>query len=704
MRHVQHGNQSFTKRLATRILNQRSWRAMPLIAIMGVSCATAHAADAFVKPTREELAMTSLPGYPGVPAVLLFREEITRDDLHNQQHYERLKILTEEGKKYANVELGYVSSLGGGSFSGDEKNVDTIMGRTIHADGAIVPFTGKPYLKVLEKTSGYKVQAKVFTLPDVQVGSIIEYRYDTRINDHFFESPTWSIQNELYLKQGHFVWFPTSRSLVNEDEKPINSISWFPILPEGTKVERREVPAASSLDSPHQIYELAIRDVPPLVKEEYRPPLDSFSYRVRFNFTPYRSKEEFWTVEGKRWSKNINNFANANASLSAAAQKAVEGATSPEDKLRHLYAAVMELENTSFTRDRDRREDKAAGLGKVSNAADVLSHGRGSPTDLARLFLGMAKAAGFPAYAMLVPDRSQQVFVPEWMNFNQFDDTIVIVKVDGKEVFLDPGTRYCAFGQLAWQHTFIRGLRQVDGGGTVFAQTPGDGYKMNRTARVANLTMDAQGEVTGKIDLTFQGAAALRWRQAALRGDDESLKKELRSTLEEMTPRSLEVEVAGITGIKEYQKPLVVNYNIKGTLGSVTGKRMVLPADLFLANASATFPHEKRETAVYFHYPQMVQDAVRINLPHSLALEATPASFKLDIPKVASYAMSVASSANNFTTRRDFVFGDIFVLPKEYAELRSFYSQFEAKDQESVILKSAPPETSTQASAPAAAP
>ena len=96
--------------------------------------------------------MKSLPGYPGAAAVVLFREEITKDDIHVVQHYERIKILTEEGKKYANVELGFFSTHGtGGEYSGDDKTADDISGSTIHSDGAIIPFTGKPYLKTVEK-------------------------------------------------------------------------------------------------------------------------------------------------------------------------------------------------------------------------------------------------------------------------------------------------------------------------------------------------------------------------------------------------------------------------------------------------------------------------------------------------------------------------------------------------------------------------
>jgi hypothetical protein len=47
-----------------------------------LSSVVAHASDTFTKPTPEELSMASLPGFPNAPAVVLFREEITDDDLH----------------------------------------------------------------------------------------------------------------------------------------------------------------------------------------------------------------------------------------------------------------------------------------------------------------------------------------------------------------------------------------------------------------------------------------------------------------------------------------------------------------------------------------------------------------------------------------------------------------------------------------------
>ncbi|HEY5381881.1 MAG TPA: transglutaminase domain-containing protein [Acidobacteriaceae bacterium] len=430
------------------------------------------------------------------------------------------------------------------------------------------------------------------------------------------------------------------------------------------------------------------------------PPIASYSYRVLFNFSPYRSGDEYWKSEGKDWSKRTNCFEKPNSDLTKATEAIIAGASTPDAKLRKIYAAVMALENSDYTREHEAREDKANGLGKLNDADDVLKHKRGDSTQLAELFVSMARAAGFPADLMLVPDRSKNLFIAAWLTFSQFDDAIAIVNVDGKDQFFDPGSRYCPYGQLAWEHTFLKGLRQK-GDEAIFADTPGSNYLANKTDRVANLNMDSNGGISGTIDLTFMGAPALHWRQDALRGDEESVKHSLRTHLEDMIPKSLEIKDVALSNLDEYEQPLKVTYTVAGTMGTRAGKRLLMPADLFLANDRATFPHEKRKLAVYFLYPQSTQDALRLNFPTGFSIEATPSDSKFNLPKEAVYDMTVTAAPTNFITRRVMAFNDIFVLATDYTPLRNFYSQFEANDQQSIVLKLSPQTTSTAKSAPA---
>ncbi len=635
-------------------------------------------AEKWTEPTPEELKMTSQPQVPGAPAVYLYREETTDDDLHAFSIYIRLKVLTDKGKDYSNVELNYANQSGGGGYT-----VDDIAGRTIHPDGTVIPFTGKPYEKLVEKTQGTKYMAKVFTLPDVTVGSIIEYRYSLRYDDHYFISPQWYIQSALYTRKAHYLWRPTDKELVSSDDRGqlTSTIAWTPILPKGAEVKQTRTPGAGKL-----VLEVNVHDIPPSPDEELMPPLSSLTYRVLFYYSPYRSNEEYWKGEGKHWAKLQDKFIGPGSGVSAATQQLIAGATTQEQKLRKLYAAVMELENTDFTHSHSAAEEKSQGLKVVHTTDDVLARRRGDSDQLAELFVAMARAAGMKAYVMTVTNRDRHLFLPSYFSLGQFDDNIAIVTVDGKEQYFDPGSRYCPYGLLAWKHTQAGGMRETDSG-AVLANTPAVGYTASHVTRVANLTMDEHGVVTGTVKLSYTGSPALHWRQVALRGDTTTLENDLKAQAERLLPAGLDVKVNSVNKVTEYEQPLTVEFAVKGGIGSSTGKRMLLPGDVFLANAKPTFSHEKREVPIAFDYPYYTQDAVRINFPASFAVESIPTGESMQYEKAIAYALRTESTATSVTFRRELALGEILYLPAEYPALRTFYGKFENKDQETVVLK-----------------
>jgi len=658
---------------------------LPVVCL--VALAPIARADQWTAPTAEELKMTSQPEVPGAAAVYLFKEEITDDSLHMWSKYARIKVLTEAGKDYANVELKSYNSSENGGYT-----VNGIAGRTIHPDGTIIPFTGKPFDKLIEKGQGYKEMAKVFTLPDVEVGSIIEYRYELRYDDQWFFAPSWYVQSELYTRKARYLWKPTDKQLISKGEhgeQLTSVVAWTPILPKGVEIKQSRLPGIGG-DIGQALIELNIHDVAPFPDEEYMPPLGSLTYRVLFYYSPYRTVEEYWKNEGKGWAKTNDKFIGPGSKVKDAVKELAGASDTTDQKLRSFYAAVMKLDNTSYNREHSVTEEKSLGLGEAKNTDDIWERKRGTDDQMAQLFVAMARAAGLQAYVMSVTDRDRNTFLPEYLNFSQLEDTIAVVVVDGKEQFFDPGQRYCPYGHLAWKHTMTGGLRQTDGG-TALVNTPSEPYSASRTQRVANLTMDEHGEVTGEVKMTWTGAPALSWRQRYLRGDATSLNNDLRSMMERVMPKGMDVKVSSIDNLEDYEKPFTVSYNVKGAIGSSTGKRLILPGDIFETNAKATFPQEKREEPVFFDYPHTVLDAVRVTFPASLTVESVPAGEQIPLQKFAVYVLKTENASTSFTVRREFDLGSVFFKTEEYSDLRAFYSKFESKDQEPVVLKIAAP-------------
>jgi len=651
-------------------------------ALVSLSAAPALAQQ-WMAPTPEELSMTSQPEVPGAPAVYLYREETTDDKLHVFSIYVRLKVLTERGKEHSNVELNYAKVSDGGGYT-----VEDIQGRTIHPDGTIIPFTGKPYEKLVEKTQGVKVMAKVFTLPDVEVGSILEYRYKLRYSDNSLKSPDWYIQTDLWTRKSHYLWKPINLNgniiVTGERGQTKSYIAWASVLPQGAAVTQTPL-----VGTDQTLMELNVHDIPPAPEEDFMPPITSFTYRVLFYYAGYRTVDEFWKNEGKYWAKTQDKFIGPGPAVTAAVKDLVAPTDTPDQKLRKIYAAVMKLENTRYTRQHSSAEEKAQGFKEVHNADDIWTRKRGSDDQLAELFVAMARAAGLKAYVGIVTNRDRNLFIKNYLTLSQLDDVIAIVNVDGKDQFFDPGTRFCPYGHLAWKHTFASGIRQADAGSDYF-NTPGEPYTFSRVQRVANLTLSQQGEVTGTITMTYMGDPAIRWRLRYLEGDSASLEREIRTSVEHLMPAGIELKVASINKLEDYEQPLVANIEVKGALGSSTGKRVLLPSDIFEANAKPSFPHEKRDIPVYFQYPHTTQDAVRIHFPKTLSVESLPASDKTAYEKSIAYNLSSESAADSFTVRRTYVLGEILFYPPQYANFRSFYSKMENKDQESVVLTTAP--------------
>jgi hypothetical protein len=660
---------------------------LPLLACLATFSAAAHA-EQWTAPTPEELKMTSQPQVPGAAAVYLFKEEITDDHLHMWSKYARIKILTEAGKEYANVELKQYSSSDNGGYT-----IAAIAGRTIHPDGSIIPFTGKPFEKLIEKGQGFKATEKVFTLPNVEVGSIIEYRYQLRYDDNRYIEPDWYIQSELYTRKAHYLWRPTNDTLISKDEKGeqlTSGIAWTPILPKGADFKQSRLPPSSSNEAGQLIMELNIQDVPPTPDEEYMPPIGSLSYRVLFYYTPYRTDDEFWKNQGKRWAQVRDKFIGPGSRVTAAVKNLVAPTDTQDQKLRKIYAAVMKVDNTMYDRERSAAEEKSRGFGEIKDTDDIWQRQRANDDQIAALFVAMARAAGMKAYLMGVTNRDRNLFLTSYFSLAQLDDDIAIVVVDGKEQFFDPGQRYCPYGQLAWKHTLVQGLRQTDGGSAV-AGTPGASYKDARIDRIADLTLNEHGEATGTVTMTYRGPTALNWRQTFLRGDDTSLKHDLQTSMERMMPAGMEVKVLAVDHLEDYEEPLVVSFFVKGQIASSTGKRLLLPDDIFEASATPTFPHEKRDLPVYFKYASSTLDAIRITFPAAFSPESIPADVQLPFQKLAIYSIDAKSTPTSIVVHRNFLMGDIIFGLDQFPDLRSFYGKFEARDQEPIVLKATAP-------------
>jgi hypothetical protein len=667
------------------------WLPGALLILVLATPALVHAQ--FQEPTSDELKMTADPKAPGAAAVYLNVEEITNDQFHTATVYARIKVLAEKGKELATVEVPYLSAVR--DLSGYSRITD-IKARTIHADGTVIPLVGKPdellLVKKVSKNGELEVDSKVFNLPSVEVGSILEYRYEVSYDERIASSPSWNLQKQYFVHKAHYGFVPfkgfitgsmgvTHQCLTDARGRTLNTILWWTQLPPGVEVKRDGF-GRFSLD---------LNDIPPAPQEEWMPPISSLLYQVLFYYQFAANNQDFWVSETKLWSKDVDRFAEPSTSIREVVKGLIAPSDSDIDKARKLYKAVQTLDNTDFSRHKTEAELKQLKLKPAKRAEDTWAQKSGSRQDIALLYLAMLRAAGLTAYDMKLVDRSNGIFAAGYLDFDQLDDDVVILATGGQEILLDPGEKMCPFQTLHWKNSGASGARQSPDGHYA-ATTAFQASKPNTLLRIGNVDVDEHGAITGAFRFVMTGQQALHWRQAALMNDEEEVKKQLDHSLEPAVPEGVEAHLDHFQGLDDSDVNLIAIVNVHGSLGVATSKRLLLPAFFFETRSGHPFvDQEKRLEPVDMHYGEQTTDQVTYRISPGLTVEGAPQDTKISWQDHAVLVTKSSSAPGQITIGRTLARFFTVAKPEEYQDLRGFYQKVAAADQQQLVL------TATQA-------
>src|SRR2546423_5568088 len=290
--------------------------------------------------TPQDLQVKEVPGNPGASAIQLYYANFINDSTLSEFVYHRIKVLTEKGKSWADVEI---------PFAKDIYDIKDLKARTIRPDGSIVEFTGKPFEKTIIKGQGIKLLVKAFTLPEVRVGSIIEYKYRT-VYDRSLTSDNWIVQHDLFTVRESFTFKPYEGALAGADFEAGSRLAWVALhLSKSNEIKRKGNNA-----------ELEMQNVPAFESEGLMPPQNNYKTSVHFFYLApdISSADKYWESVGKRWNESIEHFIGNHKEARDAAIQVIGDETDPEKKLRKLYARAQQIRNLSYERERSAEELK----------------------------------------------------------------------------------------------------------------------------------------------------------------------------------------------------------------------------------------------------------------------------------------------------------------------------------------------------------
>ncbi len=629
-------------------------------------CAAPLLAQEWGEVSDEILGMTTLPEDPEADAVILFDKGTIAITLRSElviQRHTRIKILTERGLKHGDVSI----------YLGSQDKIDNLRAQAILPTGKKIAL---PKKDIFTKKRG-RGSEKVFAIPGIEVGAVIEYAYEITNKSLYFLAP-WRFQNREFTKLSEL-------TLIVPEGLDYRAFASNSDVPEPT---RESFHVADSQLGTALIGKFIWRaeNLPALKPEPHITTLKNYLATLYFQIVSHRNPNDPLskpTMISKTWDDLAEEFQKERRPLLRQSRTLQKQTLAIAPETRDAQARARAI----YSYVRDSIETSTSGS-EARSPIDLIKRKRGRSAEKNLLLIAMLNAAGLDARPLLISTRNNGRFQEDHPQRQQLNHTIAYVPIDDRVYFLDANDEQCPFDLLPPNYLSEKGfLVKENEGAVVEIPTPKDAATRRSTTR-ARLTEN--GDLLCRTTIEFEG-----YRGRSERG--KLAKKKPRQYVEEFLETrfgEVSVDTFQIASEREVDLPLEVqiDYRIQN-YAQVVGDMIYCPSALLHQLQSNPFKREKRHFPVEFNYGLASEETVDLTLPAAFEIVELP-----EEQTVTSLGLRFRSAcdadSNGVHFQRAFSLNRVFYTAAQYPRLRNAYSQIASADRGQMVLRRKPMETS----------
>ena len=606
----------------------------------------------------EELQLTGVAEDPEANIVILFDRGEIKISPHfklEMEIHKRIKILTEAGKEYANVKIRYwhedkIKNLEAASYSPDGKKHE-LDDDNIYEEGT------------------KKWKDKVFAIPGVDVGSVIEYKY-TLYSDYITNLEPWFFQSNEFTKLSEIcVYLPLGFKYSALEKNLINYNTY-----KNSELARNPFDFREKCTK----YTWRLTDVPPIKDEPYMFAKHDYYAQILFQLVAYRDAYQNVTL-AKRWDNvaervwdNLEDYIDQDGGLEDLAKEKTADCSTDEEKARTLYNFVRSQIKTTKN------------IGFLSNGLkepqDVYKEKAAGSNEKNLLLINLLNHIGLEARPLLISTRSHGHLSTTWVQLMQFNRLITYLKIGGKTFYLNPGETYSPFGVLTPEYNVEEGL--------LIDKTKGQivGIKAPKTRGnikvKTNALIKEDGSLYCSTDINYTKINAVLKREDI---DRDNLSKYIEDDFKDIFADAV-IDSFEFVDLDSVDKPLTikVSYHVPDYVENA-GQLIIFEPPLLLELKKNPFVREKRTFAVDFKHQTSHSETVKMFFPKSMKISEIPQKTSFKMPKL-KFTKIYFDSDNTIEITRSFRLGRTHFGSSEYAKLKQIYEKIVQSDQDKIVL------------------
>ena len=598
----------------------------------------------------------------------------------------RLKILKKAGYNYATVEVPLYHTADASERFTNLRGFTYVRG----ADGKIVK-TKLEASGAFEEKRGDHLTVRKFTLPNVQVGAVIEYAY-TVTSTFFSNYQDWTFQQDIPTRWSeyrssipqvyHYKALYRGYLPFATNEMGVGSVSMVLTNRVSSGAGMGIEAGSNSVTMTTEQHRWVIRNAPAFRQEPYMTTANDYLARITFELAgiqmpnePYRDLADSWEKKNRvLLESDLFGLALKHGDFLAAAIKPLV-AQYPDPAARAAAVRELVLKNVKYDGTNHRMAS-----GPLKRSYEL--H-RGTSADVNLLLIAALRQAELPAQPVLLSTRAHGRVSEEYPLLEQFNYVVALVEQPGQpDLLLDATEPLLPAGVLP-----RRCLNKL--GHTVPAVGEGRWVSLVPSQRynhyqAINLTVDAQGNLSGQVHEEHSGYSGLEAREKLAQIGEKKYMSELATA-----HPGWELPTYTFSRQNEVAKSLELNYELRqpAATSAPANELYISPLKAFGEHINP-FRHAERVYLVDIGMLQQEVIMLTLNLPPGYAAELPkPASLALP-DKGGRYVYSATSPTPGtvqLTSR--LVLDKPVYNAEEYGALRELYRQMLAKQAEAVVIK-----------------
>lgn len=621
--------------------------------------------------TDYELAMTRYDRDTTAAAVVIYDDSSVYYDYKPDSQIKvelvmevsvKIKILKQEAVGvYADVSLPYNTA-----DSGNRESISAISAASYNLeDGRVVRTEmSDDYIFTEQVMPGVGIVK--FSIPEVRVGSVIEYRYTYR-TDRLTHIPEFDFQMEIpeiychaHLEIPEFLQY----AMLCYGDHPVRA--------EQTAFVKNVLFRQSQMALATNVYDYVAENVPALTGEDFVWNAEQYRTRIVPSLVAVLLPGQPGKVYELTWGgiDKVLDEAGFKAGFkykNPYAKNVDKLFTEDEDRIRAIHTFVMNAVKWNGTYSC-----------LPSNMSDVIKYGMGNSADINFLLISALEDAGYEAVPVLLKLRSMgemPIAHPTTEDINTF---VVMVRLpSGETVFLDGTDRQSTPNVLPAKMRVSRA--RIYGGdeytGWVCLNDLGD----NTTTINISGSVDSTGLFSGQAVIRYTDVDAMDKRKEVYGNGTEKYLDEL--------------EMDGGMEVEDYEMEVsdggdcvVETYKLKKRFASTGDGLVMMNACIMPIVGKNPFTDPVRTLPVEFDAAERIKVQCSVTLPEGYTVDQMPENIRCDAYGSLKYVYMGRAVGNIFTSMSELSIGEVVYGADKYEGLRDFFGRVAGSCNDMVII------------------